>query len=247
MRFDAFASAAGFDKYFGRTEYNNDKHFDGNWGIEDHHFMSWSIDRMNEMKKPFFSMIFTLSSHHPYTIPKEYKNKVRKGPDPICATISYVDFAFEKFWKKAQKQPWFKNTLFIFCADHVGPTNRADRTSLEWTYRIPIAFYHAGRKLPKIKSGTPFQQVDILPTVLDLLNVQTNFFATGTSYFNKRKYPKIAYSNENLIAFNKNLEPLTWNEKLKGNWNKKDKNTIRLLKAIYQQYTRALIENKMRP
>ncbi len=247
MRFDAFASAAGFDKYFGRTEYNNDKHFDGNWGIEDHHFMSWSIDRMNEMKKPFFSMIFTLSSHHPYTIPKEYKNKVKKGPDPLCATISYVDFAFEKFWKKAQKQPWFENTLFIFCADHVGPTNRSDRTSLEWTYRIPIAFYHPGGKLPKIKSGTQFQQVDILPTVLDLLNVQTNFFATGTSYFNKRKYPKIAYSNENLIAFNKRMEPLTWNENLSGHWNKEDRNTIRLMKAVYQQYTRALIQNKMRP
>ncbi len=247
MRFDAFASAAGFDYYFGRTEYNNDKHFDGNWGIEDHHFMSWSIDRMNEMKKPFFSMIFTLSSHHPYTIPKEYKNKVRKGPDPICATISYVDFAFEKFWKKAQKQPWFENTLFIFCADHVGPTNRSDRTSLEWTYRIPIAFYHQGGKLPKIKSGSQFQQVDILPTVLDLLNVQTNFFATGTSYFNKRKYPKIAYSNENLIAFNKRMEPLTWNENLKVRWNKEDRNTIRLMKAVYQQYSRALIENKMKP
>lgn len=247
MRFDAYASAAGFDSYFGRSEYNNDKHFDGNWGIEDHHFMSWSIDRMNEIKEPFFSMIFTLSSHHPYTIPKEYKNKVRKGPDPLCATISYVDFAFQKFWIKAQKQPWFKNTLFIFSADHVGPTNRADRSSIEWTYKIPIAFYHAGGKLPQIKSGTPFQQIDILPTVLDLLNVKTNYFAIGTSFFNKRKYPKIAFSSENLIAFDKNKQPITWNENQKVNWDKSQKVTIKRMKAIYQQYTRALIENKMRP
>ena len=140
MRFDAFASAVGFDHYFGRTEYGNDTHFDGNWGIEDHHFMSWSIDRMNELKKPFFSMIFTLSSHHPFIVPKKYKDKVRKGPDPLCKTINYVDFAFKSFWEKAQKKDWFKNTLFIFCADHVGPTKRAERSTLEWGHSIPIAF-----------------------------------------------------------------------------------------------------------
>jgi phosphoglycerol transferase MdoB-like AlkP superfamily enzyme len=247
MRFDAYASAAGFDHYFGRTEYNNDKHFDGNWGIMDHHFMNWSIDRMSELKKPFFSMIFTLSSHHPFTIPKEFKKKVSRGPDPLCATISYVDFAFKAFWKKAQKQDWFENTLFIFCADHVGPTNRSDRTSLEWSHRIPIAFYHPSRKLPKMDSGHPFQQIDILPTTLDLLNVKTDFFAIGVSCFSRKKFPKIAYSSENLISFDQNVEPLTWNEKQNIKLSKNQNKKIRLIKAIYQQYTTSLRDNKMRP
>lgn len=247
MRFDAFASAAGFDHYFGRTEYNNEKHFDGNWGIEDHHFMSWSIDRMNELKKPFFSMIFTLSSHHPFTVPKEFKNKVRNGPDPLCKTIHYVDFAFKSFWGKAQKQDWFKNTLFIFCADHVGPTNRSDRTSLEWIHRIPIAFYHPSEKLPKIKSGTSFQQIDILPTTLDLLNQKMSFFAFGTSYFNKSRFPKLAYASENIIAFENGKEPLLWNDNQSVILSSNEQNKIRFIKAIYQQYTKALIENRMKP
>jgi phosphoglycerol transferase MdoB-like AlkP superfamily enzyme len=247
MRFDAYASAAGFDHYFGRTEYNNDKHFDGNWGIMDHHFMNWSIDRMSELKKPFFSMIFTLSSHHPFTIPKEFKKKVSRGPDPLCATISYVDFAFKAFWEKAQKQDWFENTLFIFCADHVGPTNRSDRTSLEWSHRIPIAFYHSSGELPKMDSGHPFQQIDILPTTLDLLNVKTDFFAIGVSCFSSKKLPKIAYSSENLISFDQNVEPLTWNEKQNVKLSKYQNKKIRLIKAIYQQYTTSLRDNKMRP
>jgi phosphoglycerol transferase MdoB-like AlkP superfamily enzyme len=247
MRFDAFASAAGFDHYFGRTEYNNEKHFDGNWGIEDHHFMSWSIDRMNELTKPFFSMIFTLSSHHPFTVPKEFKNKVRNGPDPLCKTIHYVDFAFKSFWEKAQKQDWFKNTLFIFCADHVGPTNRSDRTSLEWIHRIPIAFYHPSEKLPKIKSGTSFQQIDILPTTLDLLNQKTSFFAFGTSYFNKSRFPKLAYASENIIAFENGKEPLLWNDNQSVILSSNEQIKIRFIKAIYQQYTKALIENRMKP
>ncbi len=247
MRFDAYASAVGFDHYFGRKEYNNDKHYDGNWGIMDHHFMNWSIDRMDELKKPFFSMIFTLSSHHPFTIPKEFKKKVTRGPDPLCATISYVDFAFKSFWEKAQKQDWFENTLFIFCADHVGPTSRSDRTSLEWSHRIPIAFYHPSGKLPKMKSGKPFQQIDILPTTLDLLNIETAFFACGISCFSYKKLPKIAYSTENLIAFEKGYEPLTWNDKRKIKWTLKEKKKIRFIKAIYQQYSTSLVENKMKP
>jgi phosphoglycerol transferase MdoB-like AlkP superfamily enzyme len=213
----------------------------------DHHFMNWSIDRMDELKKPFFSMIFTLSSHHPFTIPKEFKKKVTRGPDPLCATISYVDFAFKSFWEKAQKQDWFENTLFIFCADHVGPTSRSDRTSLEWSHRIPIAFYHPSGKLPKMKSGKPFQQIDILPTTLDLLNIETAFFACGISCFSYKKLPKIAYSTENLIAFEKGYEPLTWNDKRKINWTLKEKKKIRFIKAIYQQYSTSLVENKMKP
>ena len=247
MRFDSYASAVGFDHYFGRTEYGNDKHFDGNWGIADHFFMPWSVDKMSEFKKPFFSMIFTLSSHHPFTVPREYVNKVRSGPDPLCKTINYVDFAFKSFWEKAKKQDWFENTLFIFCADHVGPTNRSERTSLEWTHRIPIAFYHKSAKLPKIKSGTAFQQIDILPTAIDLLNLKTKFFSMGSSYFCNSQFPKLAYSSENLIAFEKGSIPFQWNDKRKLNLNNKSNKKIRLMKAIYQQYTRSLIDNKMKP
>ncbi len=247
MRFEAYASAVGFNHYFGLSQYNNDSHFDGNWGIEDHHFMSWSVDRMSQFKKPFFSMIFTLSSHHPFTVPKDYKNKVRKGPDPLCKTIHYVDFAFKSFWEKAQKQEWFENTLFIFCADHVGPTNRPDRTSLEWTHRIPIAFYHPSGKLPKIKKGTPFEQIDILPTSLDLLNQKTSFFAMGSSFFRKNRFPKLGYSNENLISFEKGKGPLLWNDKRSIRFKKSEPSKIRMVKAIYQQYTRALVENRMKP
>ena len=248
MRFDAFTSAAGFDDYFGRTEYNNEKHFDGNWGIWDHHFMPWTLDQMDEAKKPFFSLIFTLSSHHPYTIPKEFSDKVKRNPkDPICGTISYVDLAFKAFWEKAQTKKWFKNTIFIFCADHVGPTKRNDRVSLNHSYRIPIAFYHPSGKLPQIPKNTGFQQIDILPTLLDLLNVKTKYYAFGTSYFNPRKQPKIVYSQENLICFRPEEEPLIWNDCIQKKWNKEDQLVIRQMKAIYQHYTTDLIENRMVP
>jgi phosphoglycerol transferase MdoB-like AlkP superfamily enzyme len=247
MRFDAFTSAAGFDSYYGRTEYNNEAHFDGNWGIEDHHFLAWSLGEMDKMKKPFFSMVFTLSSHHPFTIPKDYRKKVKKGPEPLCATISYVDIALREFWNKAQKKSWFKNTIFVFCSDHVGPTGRSDRSDLAWLHRVPIAFYHPTVSLPHIDSLVPFQQIDILPTLMDLLNIRSQYYAFGTSYFNKQKQPKIIYAQENLMAYQGTKDLLVWNLSSMKKRNKSDDLEIKKMKAIYQHYTNDLIENKMTP
>lgn len=250
MRFDAFTAAAGFDSYYGRNEYPNPAHFDGNWGIEDHHMLSFAADEMNQFKQPFFSMIFTLSSHHPYTIPTSFKSRVKHGPEPLCATISYVDLALKEFWTKAKKQAWFNNTLFVFCADHVGPTKRWDRCSLEWTYRIPIGFHHASMKLPKVTAGKVFQQIDIMPTIFDLLGLNVDYYSFGTSYFNNKLMPKMICEQGNLISFDvtqNGLSTIVWNDQMKGNRNSHEQKIIRQMKALYQYYTHDLITNRMTP
>jgi phosphoglycerol transferase MdoB-like AlkP superfamily enzyme len=250
MRFDGFTSAAGFDRYYGRNEYPNDAHFDGNWGIEDHHMLSFAADEMSRFKTPFFSMIFTLSSHHPYTIPTAFKAKVKHGPEPLCATISYVDLALKEFWEKAQKQAWFKHTLFVFCADHVGPTQRRDRHSLNWTYRIPIGFYHASMNLPKVPKGKVFQQIDILPTVLDLLGIKSTYYAFGTSYFNPISMPKMVCEQGNLINFEMTKHGYlntVWNENMKQKRSSHEQKIIEQMKALYQHYTHDLISNQLTP
>jgi phosphoglycerol transferase MdoB-like AlkP superfamily enzyme len=246
MRFDAFSNAAGFDRYYGRNEYNNDEHFDGNWGISDHYFMNWSIDKMNEMKPPFVASIFTISSHHPFIVPEGYKEKVKNGPDPICRTLSYVDFAFKEFWEKISKQDWFNNTLFIFVADHVGPTGRSDRTNLEWSYRIPIGFYHPSGNLPKVPENKAFQQIDIMPTVLDLVNSKQPYFAIGTSYFQQKNMPNMVYDQENFIHFSWGRKPFLWNDS-KTLVSAKEALLVKKMKAIYQQYSNNLIDNTMLP
>ena len=246
MRFDAFSKAAGYSNYFGRNEYNNEAHFDGNWGISDHYFMSWSIDRMNELISPFVASIFTISSHHPFIVPEGYKEKVKEGPDPICRTLSYVDLAFKEFWDKVSKQDWFSNTLFVFVADHVGPTQRSDRTTMEWSHRIPIGFYHASGKLPKVPVNHAFQQLDILPTILDLVNSNQSYFAMGTSYFQQKNIPNIVYDQENLIHFRAGKAPIVWNESMTDVSNE-NYEIVEKMKAVYQQYTHHLIDNRMLP
>ena len=93
------------------------------------------------------------------------------------------------------------------------------------------------QKLPKVDVNSSTQQIDIMPTVLDLLNIETDFFAIGTSYFSNFDLPKVVYQGENLIGLSSNEKPLIWNDQMRSKWNPQDMKRINQLKAIYQHYT----------
>ncbi len=200
MRFDAFCKQIGVQHYFGRKEYNNDTHFDGTWGILDEYFLPWSLKKMNEFKKPFFSTIFTLSSHHPYFIPKPWKGKLKKGAHPLFETVNYTDESLRIFFREAQKYAWYENTIFVFMSDHTpAPVNAKYATSQE-IFHIPILIFDPSEQLKPEQSNTYFQQIDLYPTLLDLLNIQTTYYAFGNSYF-KHKNEAMSYSEGTYYYF----------------------------------------------
>ena len=79
MNFNAFAKCAGYDIYYGRTEFNNDTHYDGQWGIFDEPFLVNMVSEISNYQTPFLTTVFTLSSHNPYKIPSKYHDKFPKG------------------------------------------------------------------------------------------------------------------------------------------------------------------------
>jgi phosphoglycerol transferase MdoB-like AlkP superfamily enzyme len=260
MRFDAFAILCGFDHYFGRFEYNNDDHFDKTWGILDEYFNPWTAKKATELHEPFFGTLFTLSSHHPYFIPKHMQNKVKKGPQPICASINYGDYALRKFFEEAKKQPWYENTLFVILADHNPATKTALYKTRRQMYRIPILFYHPSGKLKAQKSDEVFQQLDILPTIIDLLNLETKYYSFGNSFYDKSEKEAITYVEGSYYYFKNNFMTTFTNEKARNlcdftvmstdvsdslaGHQKEVKANERRIKALIQQYNRDLIMNQ---
>ncbi len=260
MRFDAFASQAGFDHYFGRYEYNNDEHFDKTWGILDEYFNPWTAKKISELHTPFFATLFTLSSHHPYFIPEHMKNKVKRGPQPICASINYGDYALQKFFEEAKKQPWYENTLFIVLADHTPATNTALYNTRTQMYRIPLLFFHPSGKLTVEKSDEVFQQLDILPTIIDLLNLETEYYAFGNSFYDKAEKEAISYIEGSYYYFKNRFMMTFTNERARNlydftvmntenadslaSYKNEVKENEKRLKALIQQYNRDLIMNQ---
>ncbi len=260
MRFDGFAAQAGFENYYGRFEYNNDEHFDKTWGILDEYFNPWAAKQMSKLKAPFFSTLFTISSHHPYFIPENRKKDVIHGPDPLCASISYGDYALREFFKEAKKQPWYNQTIFVICADHTPSTSSPIFSQRSEMYRIPMLFFDPSGKLPRGKRSEIFQQLDILPTLLDLLNFDQDYYAFGNSIFQSSEREAITYLEGVYYYFNqpfmlnfasdkaRNLYDLEKKRELSTNEMKASKEKLtqkeNRLKAIIQRYNYDLIHNQ---
>lgn len=185
MGFDAFMRSAGFEKYYGRTEYANEADYDGKWGIWDEPFLQYFATNLNKAKEPFLSAVFTLSSHHPYQVPAAYKGKFRKGNLKIQQNIMYTDFALRKFFATASKMPWFDNTLFVITADHTSEAWLPRYRTRPGSYAVPILFYRHNSQLKGFQTVTA-QQTDIMPSVLDYLHYNKPFVAFGQSVFEAR-------------------------------------------------------------
>lgn len=185
MGFQAFANLTGVESYYGKTEYNNDADYDGIWGIWDEEFLQFWAKKMNTFREPFFSTLFTVSSHDPYKVPERYKGHFKSGPLPVYETMGYSDMALEKFFKEARKMPWFKNTLFIITADH-GNTfayNPEYKHSVG-NFAIPILFYRpSDESLKGVDTTSIVQQIDIMPSVLGYLNYEKPFLSFGKNVF----------------------------------------------------------------
>ncbi len=178
MGFQAFAHATGFQRYYGRTEYNQDpkrngdEDFDGTWAIFDEEFLQFFADRMTEMQQPFMTAVFTASSHTPYSMPERYKNVFPKGEEALQESIAYSDHALKLFFETARKKAWFKNTLFVITADHT-------KTSLGY-YTVPIILYAPGdESLHGYDTERVVEQTDIMPTVLSYLHYDKPYIAFG--------------------------------------------------------------------
>lgn len=200
MGFSAYTNLAGIKKYFGKNEYNNDADFDGIWGIWDEPFMQYMAKTINTFKQPFFTAFFSVSSHHPFKVPEKYAGKFPKGPLPVQEPMGYTDMAIGKFFATASKMPWFKNTLFVLCADHATVSYLPEYKTVAGDFSIPILFYYPGGDL-KGRTDKMIQQIDIMPTVLNYLNYDKPYFAFGFDAFSPQKNNFVVNNNDGTFSF----------------------------------------------
>lgn len=209
MGFHAFANSSGFKEYYGRTEYdkdprfNGEKDFDGTWAIWDEEFLQFFALKMTEMPQPFFTSIFTATSHHPFAIPERYKNVyLDEGKWELHKCIRYTDNAIRQFFNTAKKQPWYDNTIFVICADHASSktTHPEYMTSLG-KFRIPIIIYDPSGELPTGTQPGIAQQIDIMPTLLNILGYDRPYVAYGKDLFATKPEDTWAFNFHNIPQY----------------------------------------------
>jgi len=140
------------------------------WGVADEDLFTMvlrQIDDRAAVGQKVFAHVMTTSNHRPFTYPTG-RIDMRPGSGRDGA-VKYSDWAIGDFMRRAATRPWFKDTMFVFVADH---TSRGrGRTDLPMeNYRIPLIFYSPNHVMPARVEALA-SQIDIGPTLLALLNV----------------------------------------------------------------------------
>ena len=201
MNFDASALSAGFDNYYGRNEYGNDDDYDGTWGISDMPFLQFTAHKVNEMKKPFAASVFTLSSHHPFKLPKGYELPEGNYQTDFEKTMRYTDDAMRHFFETISDYSWFDSTIFVIVGDHVNPEHRFDNYLNGYgQYQIVTAFY-APNVIKPLKTNIMAQQTDIGISLLAALGYNDTIFTFGRNVFDSLQEPCFASYLNNIYQY----------------------------------------------
>lgn len=261
MGFLGFGNILGYDHYYGKNEYNNDADFDGVWGIWDEPFMQYFNKTISKKQQPFMATLFSVSSHEPYIVPDKYIGKFPKGDNPIHQCIGYTDFALKQFFNAAKKEKWYQNTIFVLVADHDNLIFYDDYLKDQNFHTVPILFFSPNKKYVGVNKDWA-QQIDIYPTLLDMMGYDKPFRSWGRSLISEKKVPPFVmrYSSDHYQMMSGNYICTFDGEKAVGFYKKEDKDLknnligqrnaeMNLLekrcKAFLQDYMDRIIDKKL--
>lgn len=175
------------------------------WGVDDESLFKNALsifDASVKTDKPFFAHIMTTSNHRPYTFPE---GKIDLPQGSRRGAVKYTDYAIGQFIEQAKTKPWFKDTLFVIVADHCASVAGKTKLPVE-KYHIPLFFY-APDLLPAGHYTRMASQIDIVPTLLDVLGTSGAKHFYGQSLFEAaaKKLPERAFiSNYQSLGYYKN-------------------------------------------
>ncbi len=175
------------------------------WGVDDESLFNNALaifDRNIKTHKPFFAHIMTTSNHRPYTFPV---GKIDLPRGHREGAVKYTDYALGQFIEHAKTKSWFKDTLFVIVADHCASVAGKSKLPVA-KYHIPLFFY-APELLSAGHYGRMASQIDMPPTILDLLGAKGDDHFFGQALFEeaeKQTQPRAFISNYQELGYYKN-------------------------------------------
>ena len=147
------------------------------WGVHDQFVFGRFLSDIQKEKQPFFSAIFSLSSHEPFDVPLKHFGGSDET-DKFKNSVYYADSVLGDFIGKLKETPLWKNTLVVITADHGHPLPGNDPTDVPSKFHIPLVFTGGALTLKGVINKTG-SQTDIVTTVLDQLHIPAEDFHWG--------------------------------------------------------------------
>lgn len=212
------------------------------WGVHDHVVFDRMYEGINSDKEPFFSSIFTLSSHEPFDIPIKGLLADAENEAPFINSIYYTDQSLGKFVAQCKQATWWDNTLLIVTADHGVSHIGATANNAKETFRIPMLWLGGALNKTGIEIDDYAAQIDIAPTLLSQLEMSfpTKF---GRNIFSPNYKPKAFYHSGDACTYLDANHYVTYNWKARVFEGVGESDSLaNYPKAIYQVLTDDFIE-----
>ena len=206
----------GFDRILEVKDFGNDV-IKGKLGAHDEFVLERQHKELNASKQPFFSALFTLSSHSPFDEPMPEMLHWKIKDLKYINSVYYTDRCLGEYFEKVKKEPWYKNTLFILVADH-GHGSYKDWPFTSPNYhRIPMLFYgdvlkseYRGYKCNKLGGHH-----DLAATLLHQLNLDSSPFKWSIDLLNPTSPEYGYYSFEEGLGWVRKSGYFSYDERMK--------------------------------
>ena len=248
---DAYCVTQKFNKVINKDNFDPGLGL-SRWGVADEFLFEKHLAEISKVKEPFFSTLMTLSNHEPFDVPGEPRIPGNSEPDKFRNSAAYSDACLGDYIRKASKQPWYQNTLFVILADHGHYLPSRSLILEPHSRRIPLLFF--GEVIKPEYRGTKIHMAgghhDVPATLLyqmainataykwskNLLNPLTQSYAfyqfeETFGFIEDKKWVAYSYNTERVVNHSR---PMTNIEKdsllLKG------KSYMQRLYSQYQEY-----------
>jgi len=186
-----FAHARGFEP-------SVDDDGGNTWGVSDRSLFERSFAELDAARacesEPCFVTLATISHHFPFD-----RTARRLHPEPqnrrehFENSLHEADRQLATFFAAIARRPHLHDAVVVITADHGFPAGEHgnffnERGFFEESFRVPLLVLAPGRIAPQRIPG-PFRQLDLAPTLLELIEADVDHHLTGVSMLAHRASP----------------------------------------------------------
>lgn len=211
----------GYNYFFDQNYFTNDPSDKIGYGLKDKLLFSESIKYLERLQQPFYAKYITVTNHIPFSMDKQDLDPKFKTSNTRDETINnyfetahYLDQAVKEFFAYLKSSGLYKNTMVVIYGDHYGLSNSENETLAPiigesadtWNsynnvqmQRVPFMIHSANLK-GEVKSEVA-GEIDVLPTLLHLLGVNTkNYVQFGSDLLSPNYKDWIVFRNGTIVS-----------------------------------------------
>ncbi|QGG60057.1 LTA synthase family protein [Loigolactobacillus bifermentans] len=209
----------GYDYFFSKSYYANaDKaKYNLGYGMKDKIFLKDSAKYIEQLPQPFYAKLITVTNHYPYLIDSKNESikKFDTGDstvDPYVQTARYLDQSVGEFLSWLKKTGLDKNSMIVLYGDHYGISNNHKPAIAKLLGKKKVTNYDLANfqkvpfmiHMPGLKGGinhTYGGEIDVLPTLLNLLGVKNNdTIQFGQDLLATNRNQTVAFRNGDFVS-----------------------------------------------